>query len=183
MEEIKLQQMELKEEHKKEIDRWVYSCESDTKDYKDSVARLIKYGLCGYTPREVLDLYPYCKSEISETITFVYKDLETNRIVGFAICEFCAKGKKVDEQNFLYVHHLVINPSEQHKGYGTKILTSLMQHSDRLSDFNCQEIRLCVDQTNITCEHLVNKLGFLKNGEYGKLNMYYYHTKNLEMEK
>lgn len=157
---MELKRTPLSMKQLKQMDAWSEVDFNDlSEEERENYQKFFKYGLCDTftSVSSLLAFYPEFETKTSKTSRFCYLDKNGN-IVGLAVVEFCHDYGFSD--NYLCLHHLIINPSVLHKGIGTYILNDLINNSFELSKFNCQELYLCTSKRNEPMHNLLKKFGF-----------------------
>ena len=87
---------------------------------------------------------------------FSIKD-DKGEILGFILC---SAGDVNDYSSELYIQYVVLNPSKQNQGYGSKVFTEFFKNIRDYIGFTPTDVHALVHRHNSTCLNLFKKFGF-----------------------
>ena len=150
---------EITKKDEQEIKSWSNKPENTTSELKNSYQRFERFGLLDLFANawELIELYKPIETKNAKVTNIAYRHPEDSEILGFAILEFV---KDADKEQFIFVHHFMVNPKLLHKGIGSYMLKDIMSGGIQFEGFEPEEIIYCVDRFNEPCIAMLEKLGF-----------------------
>lgn len=98
----------------------------------------------------------------SKNVRLAYRQKGEDEILGVAILEYT---RDVEEkENYVCVHHLIVNPMCYNRGVGSAMLVDLEKNVNKYCDIPVDTIYYKVDKENLPCIQMLEKYGFAFDG-------------------
>ena len=149
-----------------DLDEW------SNKDYSNYQNDVHKFALFDETISQIYDSYienPDQMGSIFDKVILVEED--SLKVAVIVINYFIDQN---DYKKVLGINPILVNPKLINKGYGKRIIKSLIDFKGRIFDMLPDKMYAGIDVNNIRCKHLFESLGFKLVGQTDDNDFLYY---------